>query len=106
MISSPFAKPYIVPPTEHPRLMLKRADLSRVRRNLEAPECRLSAELWRSLLQKPVLCKGATPDYGTYNLSEYIAVEAMALQALLTKEKEDARKAIDALLFLLKKSLI
>lgn len=104
MISSPFAKPYIVPPTEHPRLMLKREDLSRVRRNLEAPECRLSAELWRSLLQKPVLCQGATPDYGTYNLSEYIAVEAMALQALLTEEKEDARKAIDALLFLLKNS--
>ena len=104
MLTSPFSKPYILPPAEHPRLMLKRDDLPRVRRNLCAPECGLSASLWQQLLGKPIRCTGATPEYGTYDLSEYIAVEAKALQALLSGSLKDARAAIDALLFLLKNS--
>lgn len=84
--------------------MLKRDDLPRVRRNLCAPECGLSASLWQQLLGKPIRCTGATPEYGTYDLSEYIAVEAKALQALLSGSLKDARAAIDALLFLLKNS--
>ena len=104
MLKSPFSKPYILPPSEHPRLMLRKKDLPRVQQNLDAPECRLSAELWQQLQQKPILCLGATPDYGTYDLSEYIAVEAHALQALLSGQQTDARKVIDELLFLLKHS--
>lgn len=104
MLKSPFSKPYILPPSAHPRLMLKRKDLPRVQQNLDAQECRLSAELWQQLLQKPILCLGATPDYGTYDLSEYIAVEAHALQALLSGQQTDARRVIDELLFLLKHS--
>jgi len=104
MLISPFAKPYITPPPEHPRLMLKKGDIPRVQRNLTAPECCLSASLWRRLLEKSVCCVGANPEYGTYDLSEYIAAEAMALQALLSGNGGDARKAIDTLLFLLKNS--
>jgi len=104
MLKSPFSKPYILPPSEHPRLMLKREDLPRVQKNLERPECELAASLWQSLLEKPIRCLGATPDYGTYDLSEYIAIEAHALQALLSGQQGDARKVIDELLFLLKHS--
>ena len=105
MLSSPFSKPRITPPAEHPRLMLKKEDIPRIRQNLQTPACSLSAALWQQLLEKPVRCIGATPDYGTYDLSEYIAVEAKALQALLSGSREDARTAIDDLLLLLQKPL-
>lgn len=104
MLVSPFSKPWITPPAEHPRLMLKTDDIPRIRQNLQKPACSLSATLWQQLLDKTIRCVGATPDYGTYDLSEYIAVEAKALRALLSGSCEDSRTAIDDLLLLLKKS--
>ena len=104
MISSPYKKPYLSPPDSHPRLMVRRADIGRIERNLSLPECELSAELWRALCEKEVLCVGATPDYGTYDLSEYLAVEAKALRALLSQKENDARAAIGDAIFLLEHS--
>ena len=80
MITSPFQKPSLTPPRSHPRLMLTAKDLERVRNNMQAPSCRLSVELWEQLCQTKVACVGGTPDYGTYNLTEYLAVEAKALR--------------------------
>ncbi len=104
MLNSPYKKPYITPPSEHPRLMLRRQDIDRVKSNLSSSECKMSAEVWCELCDKKILCEGATPDFGTYDLSEYLAVEAKALKALLSQEKTDARVAIDDAIFLLENS--
>ena len=104
MLNSPYKKPYITPPAEHPRLMLRRQDIDRVKSNLSSSECKMSAEVWRELCSKKIFCTGATPDFGTYDLSEYLAVEAQALRALLSQSKEDARAAIDNAMFLLESS--
>lgn len=104
MLISPYKKPYITPPAEHPRLMLKREDIARVKENMALPECKLSVEIWQELCQKKISCKGVMPDFGTYDLSEYLAVEAKALKALLSQDNKDARAAIDDIIFLLKNS--
>ena len=101
MLYSPYKKPYITPPDVHPRLMVREEDVLRIQKNLTLPECKQATELWRELCQKEVLCQGATPSFGTYDLSEYLAVEAKALRALLSRKAADARAAIrDAVLLL------
>lgn len=85
--------------------MLTRNDLPRIRQNLEAPECALATELWQELLKTQLHCVGATPEYGTYDLSEYLAIEAKALNALLRGTSKEARQVIEALLFLLRNSV-
>ena len=104
MLTSPYKKPYITPPDEHPRLMVRRGDIKRIRENFEREECKAAVELWRELCEMEVLCKGADPEYGTYDLVEYLAVEAKALKALLSGEEKDARAAIDDAVLLLKNS--
>ena len=104
MINSPYNKPYICPPSEHPRLMVRAGDIDRVKRNMALPECRFSVSVWQELCEKKIECIGATPDFGTYDLSEYLSVEAKALRALLTKTESDAREAIEDAMFLLENS--
>ena len=104
MIISPYNKPYICPPSEHPRLMVRECDIDRIKKNMTRTECSLSVSVWQDLCKREIKCIGATPDFGTYDLSEYLAVEAKALRALLSKEESDAREAIDDALFLLESS--
>ena len=104
MIISPYNKPHICPPSEHPRLMVREKDIERVKENMALPECRFSVSVWQELCEKKIECIGATPDFGTYDLSEYLAVEAKALRALLSKNESDVREAIDNAIFLLERS--
>ena len=104
MLSSPYKKPTVIPPSEHPRLMARRCDIERIRRNLQDPSCRESAEIWRELCEREIRCIGADPEYGTYHLGEYLALEAKALRALLSENEADAREAIDGAIFLLENS--
>ena len=104
MLISPYQKPYITPSASHPRVMVKQGDIERLRRNLTLCECQLAKEVWQELLHKKILCVGDDPDYGTYDLSEYLALEAQALNALLSQEESDARVAIDNAIFLLENS--
>lgn len=104
MLISPYKKPYITPPVEHPRLMVRREDIDRIKENFNREECREAVALWRELCEERILCKGADPEYGTYDLVEYLAVEAKALKALLSGDKADARDAIEAAIFLLENS--
>ena len=104
MINSPYNKPYICPPSEHPRLMVRAGDIDRIKKNMTLPECRFSVSVWQELCEKKIECIGATPDFGTYDLSEYLSVEAKALRALLTKTESDAREAIEDAMFLLENS--
>lgn len=100
MLHSPYPLPHFLPPPEHPRLMLRQKDLSRIRQNFSAYPA--VAAQWQELCDYPVAGKGATPEYGTYHLKEYLAIEAKALRALLRTNREDQRAVVDELLFLLR----
>lgn len=101
MIDSDYKKPYITPPNEHPRLMLRAGDLSRIRENLTLKENAKALKVYKYLCSYPITGLGATPEYSTYNLAEVLSAEALALRALLSGEKSDADKAISTINFLL-----
>lgn len=101
MLISPYRKPYITPPQEHPRLMLRRADIPRIKENIFLPENSQAREIVDELCLLPITGRGATPEYGTYNLAEALACEALAFRALLSGNREDAEKAIASVMFLL-----
>ena len=69
MLVSPFEKPALRPPAGHPRLLLTRRDLPRIRENLRRPENTAAVEIYERLLALPLTGKGATPEYGTYSLN-------------------------------------
>ncbi|MBR7098191.1 MAG: hypothetical protein IKC59_02155, partial [Clostridia bacterium] len=104
MIISPYRKPDLIPPKVHPRLMVTEKEINRIKKNLTDSACALSVSLWQELCQKEIRCVGATPAFGTYDLSEYLSVEAKALRALLSQRSEDAREAVEDVLRLLRSS--
>ncbi len=101
MLNSTFNKPYLTPPPEHPRLMFRASDMARIEKNLILPENSRARELWEYLCSLSVCGEGATPEYGTYHLREYLAVEAKAFLAAIEKEAGRAADAIDSLFVLL-----
>ena len=101
MLISPYRKPYITPPKEHPRLMLKKADISRIKENMALSENSQAVEIIDELCGLSITGRGATPEYGTYNLREVLACEALSFRALLCGDAESAKKAIDSLMLLL-----
>ena len=103
MICSPYKIPPILPPPEHPRLMLRKKDISRIK---EASEGTEAWRLYRELCDFPILGVGAMPEKGTYHLKEYIALEAQALEALLEADREKGRSVIKKLLFLLRNAFV
>ena len=98
MINSPYKKPPVLPPSEHPRLMLRRADLGRI---ANADRNSTAWKLYRELCDFPILGEGAMPEKGTYHLKEYLALEAQALDYLLEDDSKKGRRVIEKLLFLL-----
>ncbi len=103
MISSPYKTPPIQPPSEHPRLMLRKKDIARIK---EASAGTEAWRLYRELCDFEILGEGAMPERGTYHLKEYIALEAQALDALISDDREKGRKVIDTLLFLLRNAVV
>lgn len=101
MLRSPYPKPFITPPPEHPRLMLRLSDLPRVKENLTLPRNAEAVNVLNELYSLELTAAGATPEYGTYDLAEALAAEALAFRALLSGSKEDAETAINAITFLL-----
>lgn len=95
MLNSPFSSPRIVPPAGHPRLLVSRERLGAVRANFRDLRCALAAALFDELLTLPVTGEGATPEFGSYDLGQYLAVEAEALKSLLDGDRTLARKAAD-----------
>lgn len=92
---------FIKPPKKHPRLMLQETDIKRISRNLKHENNKKAYRLYLELLSVPVQGKGATPEYGTYNLKEYLALEATAFAALLNNDEILARHSIDTTMMLL-----
>lgn len=101
MLESPYSKPSVTPPGCHPRLMLKAEDLPGIRKNFSLPENEQAVKVYNRLCSMPVSGKGATPEYGTYDLSQVLTAEALAFRALLSGGETDAKEAIDTILFLL-----
>jgi len=95
MIESPYRPPTITPPKEHPRLMLRAADLPRIRRNMTLPENARATELWHFLCNREPSYEGGP--HGSYNLHDCLTVEARALRALLEDDAMYAGKALSYL---------
>ena len=93
MITSPYNVPRITPPSEHPRLMLRRGDIDRISR---ADRNSTAWKQFRELCEFPILGVGANPEKGTYHLKEYLALEAKALESLIENDEkkgwQDGRK--------------
>ena len=70
MIISPYKKPPVTPPPEHPRLMLRRKDLERIS---NADRNSTAWRQYRELCDFPILGIGAIPEKGTYHLKDYLA---------------------------------
>ena len=102
MLENIYPEPSIVPPSEHPRLMLRRKDFDRVKHNIEKESPCGASGVFKELLSLEIKGKGANPDFGTYHLKEYEAVEAKALNALLFNDEKQGRAVIEDLLLLLR----
>ena len=103
MICSPYKIPPILPPVEHPRLMLRKKDISRIKEVSKDTE---AWRLYRELCDFPILGVGAMPEKGTYHLKEYIALETQALDALISDDSGKGRGVIEKLLFLLRNVVV
>ena len=102
MLKNIYPAPPVLPPAEHPRLMLRQKDLPRIRRNLEKESCAPAAQIFRELCTLEIKGEGADPAFGTYHLKEYLAVEAKALKALLDGDETLGRQVINDLILLLR----
>lgn len=95
MITSPYPHPPVYPPAQHPRVMLRAADLPRIRKNMEkSPDV---TQMWQTLCETPLVRIGAMPEYGTYHLRDYLILEARALSCLLDPDGEKCRALITEL---------
>ena len=86
MITSPYNKPRITPPAEHPRVMLRRHDFHRIKTNMTLPECEREYAQWKALCDKDLSEFDATFESGSYNSLLCITIEAKALAALLSED--------------------
>lgn len=100
MLQSSYQIPEIIPPSEHPRLMFRKQDLPRIRKNL-AENINQSSDLFQELCVYSIKGVGANPEYGTYHLKEYLALEAKALKSLLDHDADLAKENIRTLRSLL-----
>lgn len=103
MLSSPYKKPPIIPPSEHPRLMLRKKDIERIKTASAGSE---AERLFEELCTFQIKGEGADPKLGTYHLKEYIALEAQALDALISDDSGKGRGVIEKLLFLLRNVVV
>ena len=102
MLNSPYSPVRIRPPAEHPRLMLRQKDLPRIRRNIDSSFHPDATMLFRHLVGTEIYGVGATPEFGTYHLKEYLALEAKALDALLSEDTQKKRRVVELLFTLLR----
>ena len=106
MLCSPYKIPPILPPSEHPRLMLRAKDICRIKDAIKNAHGTDAGALFDELCDFPIKGIGATPSLGTYHLKEYLALEARALRALLNGDKDQGRTAIELLMFLLREVIV
>ena len=101
MLNNIYPEPPILPPAEHPRLMLRKKDFERIRKNIKEDKSG-ATRIFNELCGVQIKGEGANPDFGTYHLKEYLSVEAKALSALLEDDEKKGRAVIEDLLLLLR----
>ncbi|MBQ7298970.1 MAG: heparinase II/III family protein [Clostridia bacterium] len=98
MIISPYNKPRITPPDEHPRVMLRRRDFERIRENLTLPECQRERALWDMLRTRSLSDYEAFFVSGQYHSGLCIVIEAKAFSALIDDDAVLAKEVAAAAL--------
>lgn len=99
MLNSPYKLPPILPPADHPRLMLRKEDIKRIR---TASAGSVAEKLFLELCELSIEGIGADASRGTYHLKEYLALEAKALRSLLEGDRARGREVVDILLGLMR----
>lgn len=95
MLNSPYEKPYITPPAEHPRVMFRESDKKRIIGNFTHPENRRAYELWQRICKKDFRQFYDDIGAGRYNLMVCLMIEAKAFEAWVEDDDQKARNIID-----------
>lgn len=103
MLVSPYKIPTVLPFAEHPRLMLRKKDIERIKN----ASCGTEAErLFEELCNFEIKGVGADATLGTYHLKEYLALEARALKAIVYDDEALGRESVEILLRLLRNVIV
>ena len=102
MTTSPYPKPKITPPAEHPRVALRRRDYDRIKANMTLPECQREYLQWKQLCEKDLSEFDTVLESGHYHSLLCITLEAKALAALLYDDEARAAEVVTAILRLSK----
>ena len=95
MLNSPYKKPYITPPNEHPRVMFRQSDKQRIVNNFEHEENRRAYELWQRICKKDFRQFYDDIAAGKYNLMVCFMIESKAFEAWVEDDEKKARDVID-----------
>jgi len=95
MLNSPYKKPYITPPSEHPRVMFRQSDKERIVANFTHVENRRAYELWQRICKKDFREFYDDIGAGRYNLMVCLMIEAKAFEAWVEDDEKKARDIID-----------
>ena len=91
MLNSPYKKPRIIPPSEHPRLMFRQEHRARIEKNLTHPENKRAYELWGRVCKKDFRHFYDDIKTGKYNLMVCFMIEAKAFEAWLYMDEKKQR---------------
>ena len=95
MLNSPYKKPYITPPNEHPRVMFRQSDKQRIVNNFAHEENRRAYELWKRICKKDFRQFYDDIAVGKYNLMVCFMIESKAFEAWVEDDEKKARDVID-----------
>lgn len=95
MLNSPYKKPYITPPNEHPRVMFRQSDKQRIVNNFAHEENRRAYELWQRICKKDFRQFYDDIATGKYNLMVCFMIESKAFEAWVEDDEKKARDIID-----------
>ena len=95
MLNSPYKKPYITPPSEHPRVMFREKDRERIISNLSHEENRRAFELWQRICKKDFRDFYDDITIGKYNLMVCFMIESKAFEAWVEEDETKARSIIN-----------
>lgn len=95
MLNSPYKKPYITPPDEHPRVMFRQSDKQRIVNNFSHIENHRAYELWQRICKKDFRQFYDDISAGKYNLMVCYMIESKAFEAWVEDDAKKARDVID-----------
>ena len=95
MLNSPYEKPYITPPCEHPRVMFRQSDKERIVNNFSHAENRRAYELWQRICKKDFRQFYYDIAAGKYNLMVCFMIESKAFEAWVEDDEKKARDLIE-----------